>query len=479
MTDDDALARLDSFPYRTRIDAVMSTPLVKADRSASLATVAAQMCAGAISSVVVDDPDGAGIVTERDVLRAVAEGGGALDQPVGRRMSRPLATVRADDRLYVALGRMDRLRLRHLVVVDDAGTMVGMLSARALLKLRSKGALAIGDAIGAAADAAGIAAARAELPALARALRADGATGLEVAGVISASLRDATARAGELAAAAMAAEGWGDAPAPWCLLVLGSGGRGESLLVPDQDNALVHGGSAADDSWFAELGRRVADILDAAGVPYCAGGVMAREPAWRQPLDGWRATIRRWIAEKQGEALLSVDIFFDFRPVLGDGALARALRVAAVEAAAGAPLFLRLLAEQLSGLNAPLGFFGGIKTREGRTDLKLGGTLPIVSAARALALAVGSHETATPARLAAAAAAGRIGEEEAGDLAAALETVVAAILDDQLAAVAAGETPSVRIVPGRFRRARRRALAEALGEISPLYDMVKDAVAAR
>ena len=479
MTDDDALARLDAFPYRTRVADVMSSPLITAGPTASLAAVARQMCAASISSVVVDTPEGPGIVTERDVLRAVAAGGDALSTPVSSHLSRPLATVRADDRLYVALGRMDRLHLRHLVVVDEVGARVGMLSARALMKLRSRTALAMGDAIGAAGDAAAIGAARAAVPALARALRADGVPGLEVAGVISASLRDATARAGALAVESMAAEGWGPAPARWCLLLLGSGGRGESLLVPDQDNALVHDGSAADDPWFAELGRRVADILAAAGVPYCTGGVMAREPAWRQSIDGWRASIARWIGEKQGEALLSVDIFFDFRPVLGDGALARALRSAAVDAAASAPLFLRLLGDQLATLNAPLGFFGGIKTREGRTDLKLGGTMPIVAAARTLALAVGSHETATPARLAAAVAAGRIGEEEAADLTAAFETIVAAILDDQLAAIGEGEAPGVRIRPGRFRRARRRALAEALGEIAALHEMVRSAVSAR
>ena len=64
------------------------------------------------------------------------------------------------------------------------------------------------------------------------------------------------------------------------MLVLGSGGRGESLLAMDQDNAIVYadrdGGMSDEDTdqWFAELGARVSCILDLVGVPYCKGGVM-------------------------------------------------------------------------------------------------------------------------------------------------------------------------------------------------------------
>ena len=55
-------------------------------------------------------------------------------------------------------------------------------------------------------------------------------------------------------------------------MILGSGGRGESLLAMDQDNAIVfaegsEGGKA--DNWCEQLGRRMSDILDGAGVSYC------------------------------------------------------------------------------------------------------------------------------------------------------------------------------------------------------------------
>src|SRR5690606_32195369 len=132
------------------------------------------------------------------------------------------------------------------------------------------------------------------------------------------------------AAEGMVRDGHGPAPAPWCYLVLGSGGRGESLLAADQDNAIVHDGRAEDDAWFAELGRRASETLDEAGIPYCRGGVMAMNEAWRRSLADWRRQIDRWVAKAEGESLLNVDIFYDFQPVYGDRALAEALRTHAV-----------------------------------------------------------------------------------------------------------------------------------------------------
>jgi signal-transduction protein with cAMP-binding, CBS, and nucleotidyltransferase domain len=108
-------------------------------------------------------------------------------------------------------------------------------------------------------------------------------------------------------------------------------GSGAASFAADQDNAIAHAGTAADDPWFAELGKRVADTLDAAGIPYCKGGVMAAKPTWRRNLDGWRAQVAAWIRNPAGENLLSVDIFYDFRRACGDPGLADALRAAAAQ----------------------------------------------------------------------------------------------------------------------------------------------------
>ncbi|BBK40483.1 cyclic nucleotide-binding protein [Allostella vacuolata] len=471
------LARADGFAYRTAVGQVMTAPLVTASPDCTLGDAARRMAGLGISALVVADPGPVGIVTERDLLRRVGDqGGAALALPLRRIMSTPLHTVRADALVATALGRMDRLAIRHLMVVDAAGQPAGMVSARALLRLRARDSLVVGDSIAAAADVEALRDARARVPLLAAALRRDGAPALDVVSAIAATVRESTARAAELAVAAMR-EAHGPAPAAWCLLVLGSGGRGESLLVPDQDNALIHAGCEDDDAWFAELGRRIADILDAAGLPYCQGGIMAREARWRHDRDGWRRTVDGWLRDKDGGALLDADIFFDFRPVAGDGELARGLRAEATAAAARSPLFLRLLADHVAGLRPPLGIFGRILAPSGGLDLKKAGTMPVVAAARTLALAAGSDAVGTPERLAAAVADGRMVDEDRAILLESFETVLGILLDRQLAAIAEGRQPGNRIVPSQLDRHRRAALRQALRSLAPLPEMVAGGIA--
>ena len=74
-----------------------------------------------------------GIVTERDVLRALADhGANALTMPVSRFMSLPLAVVPADAFVYLAIGRMSRMKIRHLGVTDKSGKSSARCPARDL-----------------------------------------------------------------------------------------------------------------------------------------------------------------------------------------------------------------------------------------------------------------------------------------------------------------------------------------------------------
>jgi DNA polymerase-3 subunit epsilon/CBS domain-containing protein len=171
--------------------------------------------------------------------------------------------------------------------------------------------------------------------------------------------------------------------------VLGSAGRGESLLALDQDNALVFAEGAPDgaaDRWFARLGTHIADILHEVGVPYCKGGVMARNAQWRGSVATWRARIEDWITRSRPEDLLSVDIFFDLLGVHGEVALADDLWRGAFDAARGNAGFAKLLAEAAGAVEPGLNWLGGFRTAQGRIDLKRAGLFGIVTLARTLAI---------------------------------------------------------------------------------------------
>src|SRR5215472_2176773 len=74
-----------------------------------------------------------GIVTERDLVRAIAEGVDPKQVSASVIMSANPATVAADEEVSVVALKMMRLGIRHLPVVDDEGTPIGLLSARNLM----------------------------------------------------------------------------------------------------------------------------------------------------------------------------------------------------------------------------------------------------------------------------------------------------------------------------------------------------------
>jgi CBS domain-containing protein len=279
-----------------------------------------------------------------------------------------------------------------------------------------------------------------------------------------------------LAERRMKEEGQGEPPCPYALCVLGSGGREESMLAMDQDNAIVFaegepGGGA--DRWFERLGSIVADILHDVGVPYCNGGVMAKNEQWRGSLATWQARVADWIARSRPEDLLSVDIFFDLVGVHGDTTLAQALWHGGFDAARGNAAFAKLLARAVGEMPSGLNFFGGLRTVNGRIDLKLVGLFGIVSTARVLAVCHHLLERSTPARLAAAAALGR-GQRDLEALARAQGLFLDLILTQQFADVQAGLPPSNKVAVKRLSHGQRRRLHDALGAVRHLDTITRD-----
>jgi CBS domain-containing protein len=102
--------------------------------SATLADVARQMRAADADSVAVMAGGRlVGIVTERDLVRAIAEGVNPTQARAEVVMSANPATVGMDDEVSVVAMKMMRLGIRHLPVVDGAGQPTGLLSARDLV----------------------------------------------------------------------------------------------------------------------------------------------------------------------------------------------------------------------------------------------------------------------------------------------------------------------------------------------------------
>lgn len=111
---------------------IMHADVKTASATATYADVATLLHENAISSVVVMDGDRlAGIVTERDLVNLVAEGGDPKTTKVADRMTTSVDTVDPKTDIAEAAEHMARLRIRHLPVVEGQG-VVGIISIRDL-----------------------------------------------------------------------------------------------------------------------------------------------------------------------------------------------------------------------------------------------------------------------------------------------------------------------------------------------------------
>jgi CBS domain-containing protein len=96
----------------------------------TLIEVARKLAQRRIGALVVVGARGelAGIISERDIIRALSETGpGCLERSVGEAMTRQVVTCQETDTLDELMAMMTARRFRHLPVVTD-GDLVGIIS---------------------------------------------------------------------------------------------------------------------------------------------------------------------------------------------------------------------------------------------------------------------------------------------------------------------------------------------------------------
>ena len=87
--------------------------------------------------MVVAGADGKvlGILSERDIVRALAKGAGTLQDPVSRYMTPKVVTCTVDTLVVDAMEEMTNGRFRHLPVVEG-GKLAGIISIGDVVKHR-------------------------------------------------------------------------------------------------------------------------------------------------------------------------------------------------------------------------------------------------------------------------------------------------------------------------------------------------------
>jgi CBS domain-containing protein len=125
-----------------QVSEVMNRTNISETSTATLRDAAGRMWKQQTGSLVIlDGGELIGIITERDIMKAVARGDDLDATPVSALMTRAVITVAPEDSVVAAAGHMATRWIRHLPVVSD-GAVVGMVSQRDLcgLLVRQSGA---------------------------------------------------------------------------------------------------------------------------------------------------------------------------------------------------------------------------------------------------------------------------------------------------------------------------------------------------
>jgi CBS domain-containing protein len=112
--------------------------VVTIEPSASLAQAVQMLAEKRIGAALVLGADRriAGIISERDIVRALAARGAAvLEEPVSQTMTRKVETCNESDAVATIMERMTAGKFRHMPVVDQ-GRVIGVVSIGDIVKHR-------------------------------------------------------------------------------------------------------------------------------------------------------------------------------------------------------------------------------------------------------------------------------------------------------------------------------------------------------
>lgn len=458
-----------AFPDKTPGEIAKTFPTCSAGKS--IREAAEILTASAKSALLVLDENSmpAGIITDEDLRKKVIVEGRSPERPAGEIMSAPLISIGADVPVFDAILSMMRHGVKHLAVFENR-FLKGVITERDLFFSRSHSPVFLVHEIRSAARAGQLKEAYAKLPEVVADLISSGA-GAEYLNSIITDITDSVLEKvienciGDL----------GRPPAEFAFLVFGSEGRKEQTLKTDQDNAIVYRDSETDSAaeakaYFQELGRLVCDTLDEIGQKHCEFDIMAKNPAWCQPLSKWKNYYRRWVESDDPARILQAGIFFDFRPGYGSRQLVEDLHAALFDVLFDWPGFLRHMARNTLHYRPPLGFFGNFVLQEkgqgkGRLDIKSAMRL-LVDFGRIYAMETRSEETNTINRLLNLHRQNRMEKHQVDDLVHAYDFLMYQRLRHQSESMRInGTQPDNFIQPSDLTTIDQQALKEAFKQI--------------
>lgn len=478
-------AQLEAYPFKKRLSEIMTTPVVSVPLTLPALEIAPLLNAHGVGAVAVVDAQNrpVGLVSERELVsHFLVDQEDPRERTAADLMLLAPALLPPDAYMFEAMALMQRRRLKALFVVAET-ELVGIVTPRDLLHYRSQEPMLLLGNVRDEETLAGLGQIRGSFAPLVRTLLAENRGTPEIVEVLSYIHHGILRRACELTLAQLAAAGV-EAPAVrWSLLIMGSAGRSEMLLAPDQDHGLIWedlptGPAQVAEEFFARFGTALTANLLAIGYPLCDGEVMANNPLWRGSLHDWQRRIQEWVNNPEPMKVRYSSIFFDFVPLYGDAELAHDLRVVIageIESFAG---FLYQMMSLDLRYKVPLSLLGRFVLEksgehQGEISIKQGGVIYLVDCIRIFALERHLPVTRTLDRLSSLETLNVFDNETSEHVRAAFEALTYLRLRNELAQIDAGQSPSSYLNPLSLAKPERELLKEALQAVSKLQDATR------
>lgn len=351
-----------------------------------------------ISSLIIEENKlPIGIVTDKDIRRWVANGSMNNEEKLSIIMSSPVKCVPPHVHLADVQGLLLQHKIGHLCVTKDGSQnseIIGILSEHDIVTVQANNPIALLKQIERVDQQEDLIRIRESLSSL---LQAYLNTGLPMPYVMKVSRLITQAlmhRVIELSEQKL-----GEPPVKFAWLGIGSQGRGEQLLLTDQDHALVFEDVPDEkfehtQAYFLKLAEEVSRIFNELGYVFCPADMMASNPEYCLSLSQWKQKFSNWIDKPSSKSIMMCNIFFDYAKVYGEDELSKQLSAHIFKKLKGNQRFFAYLGEDAVKNPPPLGFFrqfiieedGGHKDE---FDVKARAIQPLVEAARVLILPEG------------------------------------------------------------------------------------------
>ncbi len=463
------------------VSRVMKSPLAGCGPDMDLATAYRTLRERHVGSLVVTAADGRliGLLSFAGLAGALIEAGARPHESIMRAACERPYTIPPDTPLWRAEAMQRATGAKYLIVAEE-GRPLGMVSQSDILRALAREPTALALRIPEAESLDDLAAIRRAIVEAANEARE--AHHLPSAAVrqLSETHLEIQRRAVELVLAGMETP----PPCPFAFLVMGSGGRKEMMLDPDQDNGLIlddprEGEDGTDrQAWFGAFAERLNEALHRVGYVLCPGDIMARNPLYRKTLGRWQAQIDHILDHPTPKAARWCNVVLDFQTLYGEDRLTTALRRHLLAGLGERPRLLRLMTEDDAEGRPAIGLFNQLITtvkddQGARIDLKRNGLRILADAARILALGNGIAATATRDRLTALVRIGKLSEEFSASAREAHETLLDLLLSHQIDLARNGRPLDKRVDPAALGEQDRARLRVAMRAVKRLQDYLR------